>query len=138
MAAVGTCIWDGAARANGTTSQPATSRSQLIGHAVQRPSEVRGQNCLRGGHEYHAGMPTVRRLLDYHSYRLHANTKQLERGATHPERDRQFESIATQRQAFRTTGQLQISVDAKRKELIGRFKKRRTRSGGRCPTGSTT
>jgi hypothetical protein len=66
--------------------------------------------------------PTVRRLLDDQGYRLPANTKQLERGATHPDRDTPFQSIATQRQAFRTRGQPQISVDAKKKELVGRFK----------------
>ncbi|MCA1702474.1 MAG: ISAzo13 family transposase [Actinobacteria bacterium] len=66
--------------------------------------------------------PTVRRLLDDHGYRLHANTKQLEAGAAHPERDQQFQYIADQRQAFSTTGRPQISVDTKKKELIGRFK----------------
>ena len=32
-----------------------------------------------------ASPPTVRRLLDEQGYRLHANTKQLEAGAAHPE-----------------------------------------------------
>jgi Rhodopirellula transposase DDE domain len=69
-----------------------------------------------------ASPPTVRRLLDAHGYRLHANTKQLEAGAAHPDRDQQFQYIAEQRQAFRAAGQPAISVDSKKKELIGCFK----------------
>jgi hypothetical protein len=69
-----------------------------------------------------ASPPTVRRLLDDQGYRLHANTKQLEAGAAHPDRDRQFEYIAHQRQAFGVAGLPRISVDTKKKELIGPFK----------------
>jgi hypothetical protein len=69
-----------------------------------------------------ASAPTVRRLLDDHGYRLHANTKQVETGAAHPDRAQQFQYIATQRQAFSAAGLPQISVDTKKKELIGRFK----------------
>jgi Rhodopirellula transposase DDE domain len=69
-----------------------------------------------------ASAPTVRRLLDDHGYRLHANTKQVETGAAHPDRARQFQYIAEQRQAFSAAGLPQISVDTKKKELIGRFK----------------
>jgi hypothetical protein len=69
-----------------------------------------------------ASPPTVRRLLDDQGYRLHANTKQLEAGAAHPDRAQQFQYIAEQRQAFRAAGQPEISVDTKKKELIGRFK----------------
>jgi hypothetical protein len=69
-----------------------------------------------------ASPPTVRRLLDDQGYRLHANTKQLESGAAHPDRDQQFQYIAEQRQGFRARGQPEISVDTKKKELIGQFK----------------
>ncbi len=69
-----------------------------------------------------ASPPTVRRLLDDRGYRLHANTKQLEAGAAHPDRDQQFRYLAEQRQAFGAAGLPRISVDAKKKELIGRFK----------------
>ncbi len=73
-----------------------------------------------------ASPPTVRRLLDDQGYRLHANTKQLESRAAHPDRDRQFQYIAEQRQAFTTAGCPQLSIDTKKKELIGAFK-----NGGR-------
>jgi hypothetical protein len=75
-----------------------------------------------GGAGHPASPPTVRRLLADRGYRLHANTKQLEAGAAHPDRDRQFAYIAEQQQAFRAAGRPQISVDTKKKELIGRFK----------------
>ena len=74
-----------------------------------------------------ASPPTVRRLLDARGYRLHANTKRLEAGAAHPDRDQQFRYIAGQRRAFGAAGRPQISVDAKKKELIGAFK-----NGGRA------
>ena len=69
-----------------------------------------------------ASPPTVRRLLDAQGYRLHANTKQLESSAAHPDRDRQFEYITEQRQGFSAAGLPQISVDTKKQELIGQFK----------------
>lgn len=69
-----------------------------------------------------ASPPTVRRLLDDQGYRLHANTKQLESSAAHPDRDQQFGYITEQRQAFSTAGLPQISIDTKKKELIGQFK----------------
>lgn len=69
-----------------------------------------------------ASPPTVRRLLDDQGYRLHANTKQLESSAAHPDRDRQFGYITEQRRAFGAVGWPEISVDTKKKELIGRFK----------------
>jgi len=69
-----------------------------------------------------ASPPTVRRLLDDQGYRLHANTKQLEASAAQPDRDRQFEYITEQRQAFGVAGLPRIGVDTKKKELIGQFK----------------
>lgn len=69
-----------------------------------------------------ASPPTVRRLLDDQGYRLHANTKQLESNAAHPDRDQQFGYITEQRQRFGARGQPEISVDTKKKELIGQFK----------------
>jgi hypothetical protein len=69
-----------------------------------------------------ASPPTVRRLLDDQGYRLHANTKQLESSAAHPDRDQQFGYILEQRQVFGAAGLPRISIDTKKKELIGQFK----------------
>jgi hypothetical protein len=64
---------------------------------------------------------TVRRLLDDLGYALHANRKSLS-GPQHPERDCQFRYIQHQREQF-TRGALPIiSVDTKKKELVGLFK----------------
>lgn len=65
--------------------------------------------------------PTVSRLLKKLRYSLKANVKK-EAGKEHPDRDKQFEYIQAQIQAFRAAGCPIISVDTKKKELIGNFK----------------
>ena len=69
-----------------------------------------------------ASPPTVGRLLKTLGYALHVNAKRIEARATHPERSAQFDYIAQQRQAFAAAGLPIISVDTKKKELIGAFK----------------
>jgi DDE family transposase len=64
---------------------------------------------------------TVGRLLVQMKYALKANVKRLA-GASHPDRNRQFEYIEQQKQAFLAAGLPVISVDTKKKELIGNFK----------------
>ena len=66
--------------------------------------------------------PTVGRLLADLDYALHVNAKKLEARADHADRDRQFTYIAAQRQAFLDAHLPIISVDTKKKELIGNFK----------------
>jgi len=67
----------------------------------------------------------VAELLQDLGYSLQANRKTTE-GESHPDRDAQFEHINGQMQAYQSAGQAVISVDAKKKELIGDFK-----NGGR-------
>jgi hypothetical protein len=69
-----------------------------------------------------ASPPTVARLLGALDYALHVNAKKREAGAMHPDRAVQFTTITEQRQAFAAAGQPVISVDTKKKELIGNFK----------------
>jgi hypothetical protein len=64
---------------------------------------------------------TVRRLLDEMDYALRANRKSLS-GQQSPERDRQFRYLQGQRQAFTRQGLPIISVDTKKKEMVGPFK----------------
>jgi hypothetical protein len=64
---------------------------------------------------------TVGRLLRDLDYSLKANVKRLT-GEPHPDRDRQFAYIEQQKQVFREAGWPIISVDTKKKELIGPFK----------------
>ena len=64
---------------------------------------------------------TVRRLLDQLDYALHANRKSLS-GPQSPARDQQFHYLLGQRQEFSRQALPIISVDTKKKELVGRFK----------------
>jgi hypothetical protein len=65
---------------------------------------------------------TISRLLRQQKYGLRSHRKVLHTGKQHAERDRQFRHINEQRQAFRSSGDPRISVDTKKKELIGPFK----------------
>ncbi len=69
-----------------------------------------------------ASPPTVGRLLRKLGYSLRVNAKKREASAAHPDRASQFEVIASQRQVFQAAGSPIISVDTKKKELIGNFK----------------
>lgn len=64
---------------------------------------------------------TIGSILKKMDYSLKANVKRLA-GASHPDRNQQFEYIAQQKELFRTAGQPIISIDTKKKELIGNFK----------------
>jgi hypothetical protein len=64
---------------------------------------------------------TVGRLLKTMGYALKANVKR-QAGKQHPDRNTQFEYIETQKQLFLSQGWPIISIDAKKKELIGTFK----------------
>jgi hypothetical protein len=60
-------------------------------------------------------------LLDQIDYRRQVNRKTLE-GSHHADRDAQFKHINQQVLAFQAAGQPVISVDTKKKELIGDYK----------------
>ena len=68
---------------------------------------------------------TVNRLLHEAGYSLQANQKTLE-GRQHPDRDAQFRRINRRVRAFQRLGQPVVSVDTKKKELVGTY-----RNGGR-------
>jgi hypothetical protein len=68
-----------------------------------------------------ASASTVWRLLRLAGYSLQSNRKTKE-GAQHPDRNAQFEHIADKVQTFQARGQPVISVDTKKKELIGEFR----------------
>lgn len=69
-----------------------------------------------------ASPPTVGRLLRKLGYSLRVNVKKHEGSSTHAQRQQQFVYLETQQQAFATAGLPIISVDTKKKELIGNFK----------------
>ena len=68
---------------------------------------------------------TVGRLLKAAGYSLQSNRKTKE-GGNHPDRNAQFEHINATVIAFQKRGQPVISVDTKKKELVGNY-----RNGGR-------
>jgi len=78
--------------------------------------------ALRGmGHV--ASHQLVAELLCAAGYSLHCNRKGRE-GPNHPDRDGQFRYINGLVRAFQAKEQPVISVDTKKKELVGDFKKR--------------
>lgn len=64
---------------------------------------------------------TVGRILKELGYSLRVNRKNLSSGCG-PDRDAQFKYIEKQRQRFKEMGAPVISVDTKKKELVGNFK----------------
>lgn len=68
---------------------------------------------------------TVNRLLHDLGYSLQSNRETIE-GKGHPDRDAQFQFINRRAKAFQRQGQPVVSVDTKKKELVGQY-----RNGGR-------
>ena len=68
---------------------------------------------------------TVNRLLHNLGYSLQSNRKTIE-GRAHPDREAQFQYINRRAKAFQRQGHPVVSVDTKKKELVGQF-----RNGGR-------
>lgn len=72
------------------------------------------------GEGYKASAELVRRLLHQLGYSLQAPSKQLE-GTQHPDRNSQFEYLNRLAGEFLESGDPVISVDTKKKELIGNY-----------------
>jgi hypothetical protein len=89
------------------------------------------EELTRRGHP--VGPRTVARLLRQADYSLQSTRKTRE-GGTHPDRDAQFRFISRQVRAFQRRGWPVLSVDTKKKELVGDFKNsgREWRPAG-CP-----
>jgi hypothetical protein len=73
------------------------------------------------GKGHRVSPPVISRLLRKHDYSLHANVKEHSK-KQHPDRDRQFRHIREQRAQHQSAGYPVLSVDTKKKELIGNFK----------------
>ncbi len=87
------------------------------------------EELIRQGHQ--VSHQLVSEVLYELGYSLQANRKTRE-GGDHPDRDAQFEYINAQAESFLAEGSPVVSVDAKKKELVGDFK-----NAGRewCPQG---
>lgn len=77
------------------------------------------EELTRQGHSISAW--TVGKLLKAAGYSLQSNRKTKE-GSSHPDRNAQFTYINKMVKAFQRRGQPVISVDTKKKELVGNFK----------------
>jgi hypothetical protein len=71
---------------------------------------------------YTVNYHTLCRLLKKMGYSMKVNVKKRASTAHSPKRDAQFKYISAQKAAFMVAGNPIISVDAKKKELIGDFK----------------
>ena len=64
---------------------------------------------------------SVGRLLKEKNYSLRLNRKSIAE-TNHPQRDEQFQAIAATRKAFEDAGHPVLSLDTKKKELVGNFR----------------
>jgi len=100
--------------------EPDTAGDPITGQLWVRSSLRRIRDRLEAiGHPVSA--PTVGRLLKGLGYSLRVNSKKIEASSNHPDRDQQFAYIAVQRAAFSVAGLPILSVDTKKKELVGNF-----------------
>ena len=84
-----------------------------------KSTRVLADELTRLGHVI--GPDTVAQLLRGEGFSLQGNAKSLE-GMQHPDRDAQFRYLAGQVQEHRDAGAPVVSMDAKKKELVGQFK----------------
>ena len=80
------------------------------------------QKHLAEHEQEHISRTSLARLLHEEKIRPKSNVKRLQ-AKEHPDRDRQFLYLQQQRQAFELAGWPCISVDTKKKELLGLFAK---------------
>ena len=98
-----------------TAGDPSARRGLWTGKRLRTLSRELAQLGLR------VCPNTIRRLLGEMDYALHANRKSL-CANSNPHRDQQFGCLTHQRQEFTHSGYPIISVDTKKKELVGPFK----------------
>ena len=131
-------VADGRVRAAGAGRPPVTATLPGVGEALEALVEpvTRGdpESPLRWtnkstqkladeltGRGFSVGPRTVAKLLKTCGYRLQANAKVVE-GRQHPDRDAQFEYVNDAAVAFLSAGDPVVSVDTKKRELVGDFK----------------
>ena len=72
--------------------------------------------------KFFVGRQTIAKILHELDYSLLSNRKTLEGKANHPDRNEQFEYINKKSKSFLRRSLPTISVDTKKKELIGKYK----------------
>jgi Rhodopirellula transposase DDE domain len=131
-------VADGRVRAAGAGRPPVTVSAPGVGESLESLVDPvsRGdpESALRWtnkstqkladeltGQGFAVAPRTVAKLLKAGGYRLQANAKVLE-GHQHPDRDAQFEYVNAVAVEFLDAGDPVISVDTKKRELVGGFK----------------
>jgi hypothetical protein len=100
--------------------EPATMGDPMRPLLWVSKSHAKLAEALRAmGHKI--GKSSIPKLLEMLKYRRQVNRKTLE-GSRNPDRDAQFEHINTAVLATQAAGQPVISIDTKKKELIGPFR----------------
>lgn len=101
--------------------EPETAGDPLTTKKWTHQTAQRLAECLEQTARITVSASVVRRLLGQIEYSLKSNRKCLTSG-TSPYRDQQFQHIQSLRTEFTEAGEPIISVDTKKKELIGLFK----------------
>jgi len=83
---------------------------------------LRNLSDALGGKGFAVSFSKVRQMLNDLGYSLQLNQKMLQVGEPHPDRDEQFRHISETAKAFMSEGLPVISIDCKKKELVGNFK----------------
>jgi hypothetical protein len=100
--------------------KPETAGDPISGLKWTRKTTAKVAKALQR-HGIHVGRNTVGRLLKQMDFRLRVNHKK--RSTASPKnRDRQFRLIKRRRNAFERRGDPVLSVDGKKKELVGNFR----------------
>jgi transposase len=99
---------------------------QVAGDPMSRQRWIRSSTrnlSRRLDEQGHKASPhTVARLLRKLGYSLRVNWRKRQGGRQHPDRDAQFKYIASLKAHYLDEGSPVISIDTKKKELIGNFK----------------
>src|ERR1700747_1074740 len=103
---------------------------------ITKSTRALAAELTRQGHK--VGADTVGDLLRAEGFSLQGNAKTIE-GTRHPDRDAQFRYINEQVKAHQGAGDPVVSVDTKKKELVGEFKNagRQWRPKGQPAAGRT-
>ena len=101
---------------------PETAGDPWDRRAKGKRSSLQHLSAALGTAGHPASRPTVARLLRQLGYSPKVNARRTEARSSPPERDAQFRHIAEQRAQFQAAGEPIISVDSKKKEMVGDFK----------------
>jgi len=99
---------------SGTRGHPESNLLWTCKSTARLADELRGRS-------HPVSARTVASLLKSAGYSLQSNSKTKE-GSSHPDRNAQFEYIARRVSEYQRSGQPAVSVDTKKKELVGEFK----------------